>query len=409
MFIPKRSTGGCLTCKRRKKKCDEMKPYCRRCIQGDFQCLGYEPQADGCIRGSLYETEVVRQHPLTLINEDAIATSNSTLDHLIACSGVADEPQQPPESYSLIQKFVLGPSAPPRSFAIDSVLIDEATSFIMSQFVAFSQELLFKPPPSHIEQGLLWRIEYSEFTRWSMYLSARVLKDISNGINGQKYVGSIFRLYQQMLESPRSTEPVESMDGRLGGLHDLAYIGSIVSGMAVGYSLFQRCTPTFLQLAGFSPELWSNNSTISISKAVQSRYEIIKFVVHDTIIAVVLGMPPQLHYNTTLERDEEQPKRALELVYGISPEILCALGKVNAWRASRLMEESQSRGDRGDIEHTLGGWSPFVEHTDEPVKDIARLAVQEAWRQAVLIYFYMVCLHTHVCIFFFDVSPSFRV
>ncbi|CCO37332.1 hypothetical protein BN14_11487 [Rhizoctonia solani AG-1 IB] len=192
-----------------------------------------------------------------------------------------------------------------------------------------------------------------------------------------------------MLESPRSTEPVESMDGRLGGLHDLAYIGSIVSGMAVGYSLFQRCTPTFLQLAGFSPELWSNNSTISISKAVQSRYEIIKFVVHDTIIAVVLGMPPQLHYNTTLERDEEQPKRALELVYGISPEILCALGKVNAWRASRLMEESQSRGDRGDIEHTLGGWSPFVEHTDEPVKDIARLAVQEAWRQAVLIYFYM--------------------
>ncbi|KDN40052.1 hypothetical protein RSAG8_08373, partial [Rhizoctonia solani AG-8 WAC10335] len=37
-----RSINGCLTCKNRKKKCDETRPICTRCINGDFECLGYD-------------------------------------------------------------------------------------------------------------------------------------------------------------------------------------------------------------------------------------------------------------------------------------------------------------------------------------------------------------------------------
>ncbi|CAE7230702.1 unnamed protein product [Rhizoctonia solani] len=39
-FTP-RSTNGCFTCKRRKKKCDEQKPHCLRCTKGGFECEGY--------------------------------------------------------------------------------------------------------------------------------------------------------------------------------------------------------------------------------------------------------------------------------------------------------------------------------------------------------------------------------
>ncbi|KAK3402020.1 hypothetical protein B0T20DRAFT_128563 [Sordaria brevicollis] len=39
-----RTKTGCLTCRRRKKKCDETKPQCTNCIKGSFECAGYPPQ-----------------------------------------------------------------------------------------------------------------------------------------------------------------------------------------------------------------------------------------------------------------------------------------------------------------------------------------------------------------------------
>ncbi|CAE6416057.1 unnamed protein product [Rhizoctonia solani] len=36
----------CLTCKRRRKKCDQGVPFCERCEKGGFECLGYEHNSD---------------------------------------------------------------------------------------------------------------------------------------------------------------------------------------------------------------------------------------------------------------------------------------------------------------------------------------------------------------------------
>jgi hypothetical protein len=36
-----RTTTGCGTCRRRKKKCDEAKPKCNNCLRGNFECAGY--------------------------------------------------------------------------------------------------------------------------------------------------------------------------------------------------------------------------------------------------------------------------------------------------------------------------------------------------------------------------------
>lgn len=39
-----RSRNGCLTCKRRKVKCDETRPHCRRCDEESRHCAGYAQQ-----------------------------------------------------------------------------------------------------------------------------------------------------------------------------------------------------------------------------------------------------------------------------------------------------------------------------------------------------------------------------
>ncbi|CAI4215083.1 unnamed protein product [Parascedosporium putredinis] len=39
-----RTKTGCMTCRKRKKKCDEQKPECINCLRGGFLCAGYPPQ-----------------------------------------------------------------------------------------------------------------------------------------------------------------------------------------------------------------------------------------------------------------------------------------------------------------------------------------------------------------------------
>ncbi|KAG4029543.1 hypothetical protein MFRU_015g00830 [Monilinia fructicola] len=42
-----RTKTGCMTCRRRKKKCDESRPECNNCLRGGFVCSGYQ-QRQGC-------------------------------------------------------------------------------------------------------------------------------------------------------------------------------------------------------------------------------------------------------------------------------------------------------------------------------------------------------------------------
>ncbi|KAI9805563.1 MAG: hypothetical protein M1825_000814 [Sarcosagium campestre] len=41
-----RTKTGCMTCRRRKKKCDELKPECNNCIRGGFVCEGYNTRIE---------------------------------------------------------------------------------------------------------------------------------------------------------------------------------------------------------------------------------------------------------------------------------------------------------------------------------------------------------------------------
>ncbi|CAE6373846.1 unnamed protein product [Rhizoctonia solani] len=67
-----RSTGGCTTCRRKKKKCDETKPECLRCQRSGTQCEGYagfeNPDGKGIMRRA-------RPGPAKLTDRPATSTS----------------------------------------------------------------------------------------------------------------------------------------------------------------------------------------------------------------------------------------------------------------------------------------------------------------------------------------------
>jgi hypothetical protein len=172
--------------------------------------------------------------------------------------------------------------------------------------------------------------------------------------------------------------------------------------------MFRRCVPAFLRLAAKSPELWSESSNLVISEAVRSKhYEIKKFVLHDTITALVLGTPPLIHYNTSSAWvDEGQHDPHLEWVYGVSAGVIVQIAKINSWRVSRLMDQAASdQIEWREIEARLKQWNPTIDYTFESSDAITKVTVQEAWRQAVLIYLYMVCWSFCYSVLFFLDKP----
>ncbi|CAE6447160.1 unnamed protein product [Rhizoctonia solani] len=90
-----RSTGGCTTCRRKKKKCDETKPECLRCQRSGTQCEGYagfeNPDGKGIMRRA-------RPGPAKLTDRPATSTSaRSSQKDLTASSDLSRPPNDKPK------------------------------------------------------------------------------------------------------------------------------------------------------------------------------------------------------------------------------------------------------------------------------------------------------------------------
>lgn len=67
-----RNRTGCLTCKRRKKKCDEGRPVCNNCLRTSYVCEGYPPVRH-------FGGEEESQHEQGEVPRSAIIVENTSL------------------------------------------------------------------------------------------------------------------------------------------------------------------------------------------------------------------------------------------------------------------------------------------------------------------------------------------
>ncbi|KAI1171414.1 hypothetical protein F4777DRAFT_565501 [Nemania sp. FL0916] len=98
---------GCLTCKKRRVKCDEAKPHCARCVKAEVRCAGYsesvlpDPQPGRRTRGTATaggsrtsehpgraagQQPLLRPRPATVISRTAAAAAEGSLVDLMRAS-----------------------------------------------------------------------------------------------------------------------------------------------------------------------------------------------------------------------------------------------------------------------------------------------------------------------------------
>lgn len=148
--------------------------------------------------------------------------------------------------------------------------------------------------------------------------------------------------------------------------------------------------PTFLEIAFSDSTLWPNQynlTAVSVAHILASnRHELGHFIYLDSITSMVYGMPQVLEYDTFTPPFNS----ATRPIQGcpICPAVLqIALIDMNNL-CSQMYIGDEWRG----IERRILSWeAPIRDTTDvESWKIITQLAIEESWRQTLLIYLYMV-------------------
>ncbi|KAF8606269.1 hypothetical protein BDV93DRAFT_364455 [Ceratobasidium sp. AG-I] len=244
----------------------------------------------------------------------------------------------------------------------------------------------------HIRGKVVDRISKAstpDISRWTMLLGANIISSLLDGNLPQK--AGQYKLWIERFEKELDSTPVEELDstqvqGRYTDTLELAFFKLRLSDRENPYKILRQMVPTFLQIAFSVSSLWENQldfTSISVADVLASeRGELAHFLLMDILCSMIYGVPQVLEYDTST------PPRGLYKypIHGCAAEFQIILAEINA-RCARcsIADDWQA------IEQRLLDWkAPFFDtEGPEPWRAIAQLAVQECWRQALLIYLYM--------------------
>ncbi|CAE6365195.1 unnamed protein product [Rhizoctonia solani] len=283
-------------------------------------------------------------------------------------------------------------SIPPPIISAQTI---EETRFVhmLNDYQMQRTSSFFMLPPPRVHAQVMKQLEKSWMTIWVLYLGVHLFETLDQDLRDREirgYIGWIDKVEQKITSpSVKSSSPKDAAD-RLMAQLELAYLGFIAIGNNVGYRLFRKSLPEFLRLVAADPNLVVEHSNGGLLVSFPRTFgaplqEIKRFVVYDTATAFILGIPPLVEYDYDGKCDIMS--HGSQWIHGVPVPLVEIISQVNSWRSgSRTMLD-----DWQALEHRAMTWEAEL----LPIGDgdsrmnIARLAIQEGWRHAVLIYIYM--------------------
>ncbi|KDN43599.1 hypothetical protein RSAG8_05976, partial [Rhizoctonia solani AG-8 WAC10335] len=238
-----------------------------------------------------------------------------------------------------------------------------------------------------------WRLSTCDFARRGMLVYAKIRESILEGSDSgnSSHFARLIGGYEHVLSTTfhQSLTPYEHRE-RHNDVLEVFYVKVAVLDAATTYRLMCRLAPNFLQVIYSDPTLWStehNPALVSMAHLFSSpRYGPAGYMLMDVMASMVYGVPHLAEYNTDIEpfHTELHPAEWMNCVPG---EFLILLAKINNCRDQGLLAD-----DWRDIERRLVTWEPRLRFEPEGLdsnKSVAWLALQETWRQTLLIYLYL--------------------
>ncbi|KAJ1305591.1 hypothetical protein OPQ81_000588 [Rhizoctonia solani] len=226
----------------------------------------------------------------------------------------------------------------------------------------------------------------------TMYLGAKLFQVLSQDSTAARgCAGWIDDLERKASTDSHSNLPVNDTANYLMIRLELSFLKFATVDTASGYNLLRKALPMFFQLVATETDLYkehpNGNLVVSFLRTLNSTpHEFQRFVIYDTISALILGVPPLVEYG--YDGGCDSSSYVFEWVHGIPLTLVEIVSQVNSWRAGSRVPLD----DWKTMESRVLAWSPPpAVPGDDPAENVsvARSAVQESWRQVVLIYIYM--------------------
>ncbi|QRV82564.1 Fungal specific transcription factor domain [Ceratobasidium sp. AG-Ba] len=227
----------------------------------------------------------------------------------------------------------------------------EVLRFVMSSYEKIVNTSFFQSDhvqTIRVRESMSWRLQISPAARWSMFLAAKVFEGMTENsqtptVRFAKYYDWIDRLEKHLDSVPWDGFTEIQVSHRLAEKLELNLFKLRTTNSINTYQLLQRHAPSFLRIVSSDPAFWSDTcppTKVSLAHVLASeRYEVTHFALLDMMCALSYGLPQDW--------------------YRVERELL-------DWKPSTRSVPGEE------------GW-----------KAIARLAVRESWRHALLIYLYM--------------------
>ncbi|CUA77056.1 Transmembrane protein 161A [Rhizoctonia solani] len=437
----------CLTCRQRRRKCDKGRPFCQRCLDsnGKFLCLGYDNESEPEPEVEV-EVESLKRPHTGYIKAGPVGTTPPLrvgVEFLDAAPGFGTRTAYfgTPVSAAEINEY-LTPSVPllspdpiegslliqnqgprceqitPRykpnnmsaatqspAFSI-SRGINNSTSmresygfFIVEEYLSHRFSRFFSPIPISVPDFMMTLMKRYQIMQF-LYLGAKIFETF-NGKPEEaaiqscshwvmQYTGRV--MFPEELSTPYP--PMQDAEDRLRCLTELLIVQSIVLGTVAGYNSLRLALPSFLRLVSDEPNLLVEQARhgllcVSLPAVLTSnRYETRRFVFHDIMYSLILGLPTLAEYDSAgfpIVPENDILVDWIYVVHGVPIEMIQTIAEVHGCR-------TQKKGsDWATLEMRTLAWerSQVEIQSEESVETVHRIAIQEAWRHTTLIYIYM--------------------
>ncbi|CAE6407658.1 C6 transcription factor, putative [Rhizoctonia solani] len=447
----RRSLKSCLTCRQWRVKCDLSKPNCETCLKGGLECLGYDvtkprahthresprvlilprlqpvtPAAPAQIESSKvvdFTAPTPSSSPRPSILETAVVYRMTAVPTLIAEDNDSDcsWPQQDrsasyqtlsthqsskaenflnmtsctqPNIHYLTRAIEILCKSIPATVNATQMVREARFVCIIHEYQVQRARFRFMTPPVATRDSLIVRLNKSNRWIWTLLLAAKLLQSLSQDPCGtvRGHLGWIDQFEKTVALDSSSASPLDDLPDRLSAQLELMYLTFLTVDIASGYIRLQKVLSNFLRLVATDPTLYiehpNGNLVVSLPRTLSAPHnEFKRFLMSDNATALLLGVPPLVEYGYDGECDPVS--HAIEWIHGVPVIFSQAVAQVNSWRAgSRVVPLD----DWQALERRVLAWQPRIvvlDGEDSGTGNVARLAVQESWRHAVLIYIYM--------------------
>ncbi|CAE6428271.1 unnamed protein product [Rhizoctonia solani] len=359
-----------------------------------------DSEAGPLVRSGMAHVQQDLSDPFAFSNEDAVIYD--TFPPTRSTTRVSANEILPPLHSASNQRLVFPTN--PLLFKVASRMLKSVpipldvygiVEYVISHFDRMLNITYFKPRGEQIEKFQrmsIWRLSTCDFSRQGMLIDAKIHESVLEG-NHSMYTTD-FTQWIEGFEQAVRTRLEEPLTGyefqeRLNDVLEMFLVKGRLLNTAATYDLFCRFVPNFFQMVYSDPTLWptqDNPTLISMAHLLASpRYGPASYMIIDVMGSMVYGLPHLVDYNTDIELFHPEP-HPVEWVDCFPGEFVVLLAKINTCRDQKSTEDWQS------IEQRIVCWEPrpqFEIKGLESWKSVAWLALQESWKQTLLMYLYL--------------------